>query len=370
MRLSNLGWLASLVLGAGFSADAATSSLGRPALVFTNGVCRLEADLRGGALGQFARTPDGINPLQWNLPKPGEDAVRGFGHFLCLDRWGPASDAEAAKGMPYHGEAASVVWQVQQDVVLNGTRWEGAMSARLPLAGLTVKRRVEMSRREAVVVVHEEITNENALGRLYNIVQHPTLGGPFLDTDTLVDCNGRRGFAQGGALPYPEEPSAYWPRAMTRDGASVDIRRLGADPEPDVVSYVIDDQLGWVTATSPTQGLVVGYAWKTLDYPWVSHWRDVRDGRPAARGLEFGSTGLHQPYPVLVKKGTIWERPLYEYLDAGQTVRKSYLMFLAAVPKDFAGVHAVSVVQGRVTLKERGARAREVALDAGNLRFP
>lgn len=369
-RHTGLAWVCGI--GVTLSAVGATSSLDRPALVFTNASCRLELDLRGGAVGLFRLDPDpsGVNPLQWGTPKVGDQAVRGFGHFLCLDRWGPASEAEAAKGMPYHGEAASVVWTASQEVAWNHTRWEGGMAARLPLAGLSVRRRIEMSRQEAAFVVHEEVTNENPLGRLYNMVQHPTIGAPFLDAHTVVDCNGRRGFAQGGALPHPEEPSAYWPRALTRDGVSVDVRRLGADPEPNVVTYAIEDELGWVTATSPTQGLILGYVWKASDYPWVSHWRDVRDGQPSARGLEFGTTGLHQPYPILVRRGAVWGRPVYEYLDAGQTVRKSYLGFLVRAPQDFVGVGTLTWAGGKLTLHERGGAGREIALAVDTLSLP
>src|SRR5437867_4003732 len=83
------------------------------------------------------------------------------------------------------------------------------------------------------------------------------------------------------------------------------LRRLSADPNPNVVSYAIDDEYGWVTAATPNQGILIGYIWKTSDYPWVSLWRDTQNGRPSARGLEFGTTGLHQPYPALVRKGRI-----------------------------------------------------------------
>lgn len=242
------------------------------------------------------------------------------------------------------------------------------MTARLPKAGLAVRRTIRMSGSEAVFAVREEVTNENALGRLYNMVQHPTVGPPFLDERTVVDCNGRRGFAQGGSLPDPEEPSAYWPRAYSRDGATVDLRRLEADPEPNVVTYAIEEELGWVTATSPTHGLVLGYVWRTADYPWVSHWRNVRDGRPAARGLEFGTTGLHQPYATLVKKGRIWERPLYEYLDAGETAAKGYLCFLLAVPAEFDGVESVALRGDRLVVRVRGAGSpREITVGVGGV---
>ena len=45
------------------------------------------------------------------------------------------------------------------------------------------------------------------------------------------------------------------------------------DPAPDVVSYTIDEEHGWVTASSVSGGLLIGYFWKTSDYPWFNAWR-------------------------------------------------------------------------------------------------
>jgi hypothetical protein len=326
----------------------------RQAIVLQNDTARLVMDLAGGSLGEFRFLDRPLNPLSFSTPKPGATNIQGFGHFLCLDRWGAPSAAEGAKGMTYHGEAAYVRWSVVRGPVGSGALVEAEAGARLPKAGLSIRRKLRLSKQAAVCAVSEEITNENDLGRIYNAVQHPSIGPPFLDATTIVDCNGKRGFAQGGAMPVPEEPSFFWPQALNAEGKSVNMRQLAADPNPNVVSYVIDDSHGWVTAASPQQGLLIGYVWKTVDYPWVSLWRDVHEGKPSARGLEFGTTGLHQPFGMLVKKARIWDRPLLEHLDAGQTVAKSYLMFLCRIPENFAGVDAIEVSPDRLRLRERG----------------
>lgn len=341
---------------------------GRKSLVIENPAARVVVDLAGGSIGDFHLRGSNLNPLHWATPAPGETSIRGFGHFLCLDRWGPPSDAEGTNGMPYHGEAAHVEWKILRDVVSQNGLMEAQMSAALPKAGLAVRRTVRMSATSAAFAVHEEVTNQNPLGRIYNMVQHPTIGTPFLDEKTVVDCNGRQGFAQGGSLPNPEAPSFFWPQALSRDGKSVDLRRLTDDPNPDVTSCAIDDAIGWVTAATPARGLLIGYLWKTTDYPWVSLWRDVQNGKPAARGLEFGTTGLHQPFPILVKKGRIWDRPLFDYLDAGQTTSRSYLAFLLAIPNDFAGVESIKMNKGRLVLRERtGTAPRELTIDVKGL---
>lgn len=353
--------LGLLVLPANLLGDEPATA--RPSLALENGKARLVVDLNGGSIGEFRFLDSSLNPLSWAAPAAGETGVRGFGHFLCLDRWGPPSDAEGARGMPYHGEAAHVKWTLAPSEE-SSTRQSGVMTATLPLAGFSVRRTVRLSPSQSVALVREDITNDRPLGRVFNIVQHPSIAPPFLDESTLVDCNGRRGFAQGNPLPNPAEPSFLWPNALTAAGETVDLRRLSARSEPNVVSYRIDDRNGWITAVNPGKGVLIGYLWRTTDYPWVSLWRDVKDGRPAARGLEFGSTGLHQPFPILTQVGRIWDRPVMEYLDAGETRTKSYLMFLVKVPPEYRGVREVILEGSQLRLRERGGQhPRELVMD-------
>ena len=148
----------------------------RRSVVLENESARLVVDLAGGSLGEFRLQGSDLNPLQWGTPRPGETGIRGFGHFLCLDRWGPASAAEAAKGMPYHGEAAHVEWSVVRGAAPREGALEAQLAARLPLAGFSIRRTLRLSAQGAACAVREEITNENPLGRIYNAVQHPTIG--------------------------------------------------------------------------------------------------------------------------------------------------------------------------------------------------
>jgi hypothetical protein len=137
---------------------------------------------------------------------------------------------------------------------------------------------------------------------------------------------------------------------------------------PNVVSYTLDEEYGWVTAATPSRGLLLGYIWRTREYPWLNIWRHVEGGGPAARGLEFGTTGLHQPPPVLVAKGKIFGRPLFDFLDASSEVARSYAAFLVKIPAGFQGVARLAYQGGRIAMHERGS-TRTFELNAGNL-FP
>ena len=344
---------------------------GRSALVMQSDVALLVVDLAGGSIKDFHLLEHGLNPLQWDSVSFDSTLAetptkpRSMGHFLCLDRWGPASEAEIENGMGWHGEASRVLWKVTQDVVDGDDHLEAVMTANLLSAGLSVRRTIRMSRSTAVIEVTEAVTNQRPLGRIYNMVQHPTIGPPFLDETTVVDANAGRGFMQGGTLPNPEEPSVVWPVAEKKDGTEVDLRRFSDNTEPAVVSFVIDAEYGWTTAANADKGLLIGYLWKTDDYAWYDDWRNVRDDRPFARGLEFGTSGLHQPFPVLVRKGKIFDRQIFVHIDAGETVTRSYMNFLTVVDDGLTGVRNVAFDGASLRLEPQTGDA--IVVDAGAL---
>ena len=348
--------------------SAASLVGGRKSLVFENPTSRLIIDLAGGSLRELRFRDHIVNPLNWGQPGADNTRPKVMGHFLCLDRWGPPSQLEGEYGMPYHGEAGNVNWVVDEAPHDHGGVTHAVMSAQLPMAGLSVIREIQLSPSEPLVMIHETVTNENKLGRPYNMVQHPSIAPPFLTENTIVDANGRLGFAQGGSLPNPEEPSAYWPTAFNQEGERVNLRYLRDDHHPNVASFTIDEPIGWVTAATPEQGLLIGYLWPTTDYPWLDIWRNVREGQPNARGLEFGTTGLHQPFPILMEKSRIFGRKIFEYLDAAESATKRYAVFLLRIPSDFNGVETIKVDSEAVSIAERaGGKNRKWKIPLGGL---
>lgn len=345
-------WGAAAILPAVLAAQSGAGGGARTGELATrNGAVELKISLQGGVLTEFRLAGDQVNPLA------------GMGHFLCLDRWGPPTEAEARAGMPFHGEASKVPWRVVRAPVQTGGALEAEMAADLPLAGLEIRRVLRIGADSSALEVKESVTNRGRLGRILNIVQHPTIGRPFLNPETRVDAGAGRGFAQSRPLSDPE-PSVRWPY-VRHGGRKVDLRRLGADPDPNVVSFEVRGERGWTTAISPRHRLLLGYVWQPAEYPWFNAWRHVERGEPSLRGLEFGTTGLHQPFPVLVGKGRIFDLPLYLYLDAGETTVRSYIAFLARVPAGFSAVRRVEVSpEGRITCRGEGARSVEIEAGA------
>jgi len=352
-----------------------TAAQGDERVVLRGGVAQASIAIDGGGIIEFRFVDQQTNPLNWEIgelePKiEGQPYLRG--HFLCLDRWGAPSEAESKNGVPFHGEAPRVVWQVTKPPQRKDDGSVAQMSCSLPLAGMRVQRAIKLDSNSALLTVTEQVTNVNLRGRIYNMVQHPSIAPPFLDESTLVDSNSSSGFWQE-AVPRSQTTDSAWPNVLIED-RPVDLRRFedgtAGTTEHDVCSFVFDEAhvYGWVTACNPRRRLLIGYVWRTSDYPWLNIWRYMRDGKVAARGLEFGTTGYHQPFPELVKRGRILGRPLYDYLDAGQTVSRSYVAFLLKIPDDYRGVARVTYQQNQLTLTERGQQnLRTLRLDTGKL---
>ncbi|MBK1876495.1 hypothetical protein [Pelagicoccus mobilis] len=337
-----------------FSVSACSKEPER-SLILESGEAQLVFDLEGGALESFTLSGDELNPLSWKAPVK-EGVVSGYpipkGHFICLDRWGPPSPGEKRAGMFTHGEASRMLWKSE-----SLRKGQARMSAELSLAGLEIERSIELL--GTVALVQEKVRNVRPLSRLYNFVQHPSLGAPFLDENVIVDCNGGRGFRQNEKAMSPESNEFMWPYAPV-NREEVDLRRLGADRVPHLTSFLVEEEFGWITAINPEKRLLIGYVWRAEEFPWIHMWREPKNGKPWARGLEFGTAPLHREADVLHQKGSVWGKPALRFIDAGETQRFSYVNFLMRLPEDFEGVESVRLDGDTLRVVERGNQAREL----------
>ncbi len=312
-------------------------------------------DLGGGGISSFVLAGGTLNPLQWRTPEPGDTEPHSMGHFICFDRLGRSTKAEQANGMPGHGEAAEVEWRLDQPPGASDGAITAGMSCTLPIAGMSLHRSMVLAADAPVLHVTETARNDNRLGRVYNLVQHPSLGGPFLDGGLIIDSNAGAGFWAGNPFPELAEPVISWPR-FTFGGRMVDIRRVEAEQEPAVVNFIFDDGAGhgWVTASNPPKGLMIGYIWRTADYPWFRVWRRNGNGGPVARGIEFGTTPLPLPFEQVIATREIFGRAVYDWLDAGGEKTRSYTAFLLEIPGDYRGTEEVAIEDGVIVVREYG----------------
>lgn len=226
--------LARVLAGLGRPAPSSAESAGRVTL--DNGALAVTVSLMGGFFTSVTASgrADAANPISNR-------------HFICCDRWGPASRAEQANGMSWHGESNKLPW-----TVVSASSTSAELTVALPMAGLTVTRRLKLLDDQPMMIVEEDITNTNPLGRVWNLVQHPTLGPPFLDEATTVDSNATTGFAQAPRvapgednvqLPGPAEDRRYFtfPETTNEAGTATQIRTMEGAQEDDVASYIIPD---------------------------------------------------------------------------------------------------------------------------------
>lgn len=337
-------------------------------ILLENDKISLKIALIGGAYTDFHLKGGLLNPINWSLEDETNPPFKG--HFLCFDRWGPPSEGERREGFHHHGEVNSQHWQLSD---LSGSSC--VMRCSLPMGKLELTRQVTLPSGEPLFVVSEKIRNLNSYGRMFNIVQHVTLAPPFLDKGTLIDNNTEKGFEdkEDGSL-HQEKPVLHWPEAI-HNGKRVNLRQI-EDPWPRVSSFVYNrrEKYGWVTALNPHLELMVGYLWRTGDYPWINFWRSMKNCVPTAFGMEFGTTGLHEPFPVVARKGKIFNRNLYDFIDAGETVEKRFIAFLATIPNDYKGVETIRLENSALIIGERGRSDRQIrfrlsenCLNAGQL---
>jgi len=86
------------------------------------------------------------------------------------------------------------------------------------------------------------------------MVQHATIGPPFLDETTVVDSNAQKGFMQLSPLPNPEQPEIRWPEAI-KEGQPVDLRRLDHRSGSELDLFCHRRRFGWVTAHECFEGI-------------------------------------------------------------------------------------------------------------------
>jgi len=180
----------------------------------------LTIDLYGGAVTDFhLDDEEKINPLSFafakeQMPDNNKEGAVFQGHFLCLGRWGLPSEGEIKAGACDHGQFANIKWKLLKK---DGLCME--MFANSKLEGLQVKREIKLDEDNASFAVKETVSNILPLGRIYNMVQHPTLAQPFLDDNLVVDCNGTKGFDQSNT-----EKIFNWPDVELPDENVFDLR--------------------------------------------------------------------------------------------------------------------------------------------------
>lgn len=315
-------------------------------------------DLFGGAIVDFHLNDVAVNPLTFRFAKKQMPANNKLGaayqgHFACIGRWGEPSPGEINAGLPNHGEAANILWQGKT------SGGKIIMQADCKKEGLHVARTITPGN-SAIFSVKETISNTNILGRLYNVVQHPTISAPFLSAETIINCNATKGFEYRNADDYKKHLLSF-PNAKDEDNKDFDLSKP-QQAYNSVYSFVIkqNDEYGWITAFFPAHHLLLGYVWPRWQYPWISLWQHFENGNIKYRGLEFGTTGIHQPVKNILGKNllNILNEQTAKFIDAGEKQSFEYTAFLYSTTKNFTSVKNVAIINDEIFISTPKSNAK------------
>jgi hypothetical protein len=323
---------------------------GRRAASIENGQVRVTVLVEGGHIAEIFDMHSGVNPL-WTPPWPsiepslydharhdlygrGIDAVllAGImGHNLCMDIFGGPSAEEAAAGLPVHGEASTVEYDIQ------ACSTEIVMRANLPLASLQIERRIEL--RERAVRIRESVQNLGGTDRPIGWTQHVTIGPPFLEKgSTEFRASATRSRVHEGAFgtaDYLEPATDFeWPHAPRHGGGTVDLRvYTAAGRSSAYTAHLMDARLehAFFMAYSPDLRLAFGYLWRRADFPWLGIWEEnaSRDQAPwnsvtLTRGMEFGVSPFPESRREMIERGRLFDTPTFRWIPAASRVSVEY----------------------------------------------
>ena len=314
-------------------------------------------------------------------PPPDGRLLAGIaGHSLSFDHFGPPSPEEAAAGLATHGEAPALRWRVQKRA--QRPRPELQYGVTLPEARISFSRNVTLDRVNPVIYCEEEAANLSSYDRPISWNEHVTFGPPFLEAETTwFDMPATRAKVCPASYSprFSLQPDAEftWPNAPTKDGRRRSLRVIPAQRFGHYTAQLLNPELeiGFIAACNPRLKLLVVYAFRRADFPWVGNWEERYNRAEApwraktfCRGMEFSTTPFSIPRRETIEQGPLFGESTYRWLPAKSKAQVRFLILLFEVPETFRGVASVSLAQSksknksRIDVVESGARGRKLSV--------
>jgi hypothetical protein len=298
------------------------------------------------------------------------------GHSLSFDHFGPPSPEETAAGLTTHGEAPALKWDLQKHAQSPKPHLQYGVT--LPEAWIRFSRKLTLDRRNPVIYCEEEAVNVSPYDRPISWNEHVTFGPPFVEAGvTRFDMPATRAKVCPASYSsrFSLQPDAEftWPNAPTKDGRRMNLRTMPAKRYGHYTAQLLNPQLeiGFIAACNPLLKLLVVYAFRRADFPWVGNWEERNNrtqapwfGKTFCRGLEFSTTPFAIPRRETIDQGPLFGEPTYRWLPAKSKVQVRFLILLFEVPATFRGVARVSVGNRRIKVVESGVRARTLSVAA------
>jgi len=233
-----------------------------------------------------------------------------------------------------------------------------------------------------VIYCEEEAVNLSSYDRPISWNEHVTFGPPFLEAEhTWFDMPATRSKVCPASYSrrFFLQPDAEftWPNAPTKDRKRMSLRTTPAHRFGHYTTQLLDPalEIGFIAGCNPRLKLLVIYAFRRADFPWVGNWEERYNRTPApwqgktfCRGLEFSTTPFPIPRRETIEQGPLFGEPTYRWLPAKSNARVRFLILLFEVPETFRGVASVSFARRKIDVVESGARSQKLSVAAD--KFP
>ncbi|MDZ4802659.1 MAG: hypothetical protein SGI92_31240 [Bryobacteraceae bacterium] len=330
---------------------------GKPAVTIANDKIEITVLRQGAALASIVLRddPSKLNPL-WT---PEQRPNGGFGHFICVDGFGGMSPEESKAGLQGHGEALRTEFQVIGPITQDGVSTV-TLTALLPLVQERFTRSYELRPGENVVYVRSRLESLVAFDRTIAWAEHATIGSPFLERAvTAVDQSGTQSrsrpynAAQKGRRSLDSGKDFTWPAAPLASGSTVDLRTApisGATMDHSTTRQDTAQPNSWVTAVNPKMGRLIGWVWRTSDFPWLQNWQNYPEQGVLARGLEFSTQPWDVPRREAVALNPMMGNPTFRWLPAKAAIETTFVLFYTPVPRTLTRVTSLDAGSGKILL--------------------
>jgi hypothetical protein len=348
-------------------------------------ICELNLEARSGVNPLWRPPWATIDPSQYTTAKharryggpPDGRLLAGIaGHSLSFDHFGPPSPEETAAGLTTHGEAPALKWDLQKYSKSPKPYLQYGLT--LPEAQISFSRKLTLDRVNPVIYCEEDAVNLSPYDRPISWNEHVTFGPPFLEAETTwfdMPATRAKVCPASYSARFSLQPDAEfaWPNAPTKDGKRINLRTMPAKRFGHYTAQLLDPELeiAFMAACNPRLKLLVVYAFRRADFPWVGNWEERHNrtqapwrGNTFCRGLEFSTTPFAIPRRETIEQGPLFGEQTYRWLPAKSKAQIRYLILSFEVPQTFRGVASVSVGNRRIDVVESGARGRKLSVAA------
>jgi hypothetical protein len=346
-----------------------------PSYVVSNDKLELAVAARGGAMlrlllqGDPEKLSPFVNPEKLTLNP------RVLGHFVCVDGFGPVSPEESKAGLSSHGEAHVSPWEIASSGK-QGAATTVKFTVKLPLLQEIVTRTITLVDGESVVYVDSELESLVAFDRPVNWAEHATIASPFLEPEkNLVDLSSTRSktrsYAATGADAARRRLASFqdftWPMAPAKGGgATIDVRGVPASPNSmDHIATLLDPsrKLAFVTALNPARQYLLGYIFRSQEFPWIQQWMSYAANGWLQRGLEFATQPFDVPRREAIATGALFDTPVFRWLPAKSKITTRFAMFYTKTAPGMWKIDDVRLEGGKIIAEDRAA-GRQIVLAA------